>query len=143
MDLCRRVHGAAAVFCTAVADGLVDSAVIETVIVGDFFSGGYLADGFDPDAAVLLAGFAVGVATVVDEHGHGVAVDDDLATPKSKEIGDGSALVGFVGMLFAEMGARVLGYANAFADGSGGVAPGGVDEGGADDKGHANVRCFS
>jgi hypothetical protein len=86
--------------------------------------------------AVLFFGFAVGVATVVDEHGHGVAVDDDLAVAQSKEVGDGRVLVAEVGLLFGERVAGVFGDARAFADGGGGVAAGGVDGGRTDHQSH-------
>ena len=91
-NLLRRIHGAAAFGRAAVADGFVVAAVVEAVVVCDFFGGGDVADGLDPDVAVFLFGFAVGVATVIDEHGHGVAVDDDLAVAQSKEVGDGRVL---------------------------------------------------
>ena len=43
-----------------------------------------MLDGGDPDAAVNLFGFAIGVAAVIDEHGDAVAVDDDLSISQSK-----------------------------------------------------------
>ena len=141
-DFFRGVHSSAAFFGAAVADGLVVAAVVEAVVVGDFFAGGDFTDGFDPDAVVLFVGFAVGVATVVDEHGHGVAVDDHRTVAESKEIGDGRVLVGLVGLVFAEAGAGILGDTSALADGGGGVAAGGVNGGGTDDECHADVRCF-
>jgi hypothetical protein len=141
-DLSLRVHRPAALGRSAIADGLVVAAVIEAIIVGDLFAGGDLADGLDPDAPALLAGLTVGVATVVDEHGHAMAVDDHLATPKSKQIGDGRGFIGLVRLGLGEPGAGVFGDARAFADFRCGIAAGGVDGGGADDQGHANVRCF-
>ena len=140
-DLFLRIHGAAAFFGAAVADGFVVAAVVEAVIVGDLFARGDWTDGLDPDAAADFAGFAVGVATVVDEHGHAVAVDDDLAGAESKKIGDGRGFVGLVGFGFAEARAGVFGHAAALGDGRCSVAAGGVDGGGADNKIHAVVRC--
>ena len=87
--LLRAIHGSAAFLCAAVADRLIVAAVVEAVVVGDFFSGGDVPDGRDPYTAFDFPSFAIGVATVVDEHRGAVAVDDDRAVSKSKEIGDG------------------------------------------------------
>jgi len=141
-DLFLRVHGATAFFSAAVAAGLIVAAVVEAVVVGDLLSSGDVLYGRYPDAIILFAGLAVGVATVVDEHGGAVAVDDHRAVAESKEVGDGRGLVGDVGFVLAEAVAGVLGDALTLADGRGGVAAGGVDGGGADDQCHANVRCF-
>ena len=75
-DFLRGIHGAAAVVSAAVAGAGVVAAVVEAVVVGDFFAGGDVAEGDDPDAAVVFGGFGVAVAAVVDEHGAAEAVDD-------------------------------------------------------------------
>ena len=93
-DFFLRVHGSAALFGAAVADGFVVAAVIQAIIVGNLLARGDVLDGRDPHAAAHFAGLAVGVATVVDEHRHAVAVDDHRAVAESKEIGDGRVLVG-------------------------------------------------
>ena len=141
-SLFLRVHRSAASLCATVAESFVFAAVIEAVVVGNLLAGGNVPDGLDPDAAVHFAGLAVGVATMVDEHGRTVAVDDDGTVTESKEIGNDRVLVAGIGLLFAQAAAGVFGHARALADGGGGVAAGGVDGGGADDESHANVRCF-
>jgi hypothetical protein len=80
-DLCPGVHGATAFLSAAIADGFVVAAVIEAIIVSNFFACCDGADGLNPNAAANFAGLAVGVAAVIDEHCHAVAVDDDLARP--------------------------------------------------------------
>lgn len=75
-DFLGRVHGAAAVVGAAVACAGVVAAIVEAVVVGDFFAGGDVAKGDDPDVAVVFGGFGIPVATVVDEHGAAEAVDD-------------------------------------------------------------------
>jgi len=141
-DLFLGVHGAAAVFRAAVADCFVVAAVVEAVVVSDLVAGGQVPDRRDPHPPVLLAGLAVGVATVVDEHGRAVAVDDDRAVAQSKEIGDGRVLVAGVGLLLGEAAAGVLGHAGSPAHRGRRVAACGVYGGRADDESHANVRCF-
>ena len=125
----RGVHGAAAVVGSAIAGAGVVAAVVEAVVVGDFAVGGDVAEGDDPDVAVVFGGLGVAVAAVVDEHGAAEAIDDGCAVAESKEVGDGVVLVKDVGFLFADVAAGVLDDAFAFADGRGGVAAGGVDGG--------------
>jgi len=79
---------------------------------------------------------------VVDEHRGAVAIDDSIAVPQSKQVGDGRVRVGFVGLRFGDARAGVLGYAPTLGDRGRGVAAGGVDGGRADDQGHTGVRCF-
>src|ERR1035437_6019914 len=78
-DLLLRIHCAAALLGAAVAQRLIVAAVVEAVIVGDLLADVDVADGRHPDPVVLLAGLAVGVATVVDEHRRAMAVDADGA----------------------------------------------------------------
>jgi len=75
-DFLGGVHGAAAVVGTAVAGAGVVTAIVEAVVVGDFVACGDVAEGDDPDVAVVFGGFGVAVAAVVDEHGTAEAVDD-------------------------------------------------------------------
>src|ERR1035437_9502532 len=67
-NLLWRVHGAPAYLRAAVAVALIVAAVVEAVVVGDLLARLDVADGHDPDPAVLLVGFAIGIATMVDEH---------------------------------------------------------------------------
>jgi hypothetical protein len=76
---------------------------------------------------------------VVDEHGHGVAVDNHGAVAESKQIGNWRVLIGMVGLIFGKQMAGVLSDMIAFSYGGSGVAAGGVDGGGADDESHAGV----
>jgi len=105
----------------------VVAAFVEAVVVGYFAIGGDVAEGSEPDAAILFAGLGVAFATVVDEHGGTEAVDDNGAVAQSKEVGDGVIFVKCVGLLFADAAAGVFGEAFALTDECGGVATGGVD----------------
>lgn len=136
------VHGAAAFFGAAVAEGFIVAAIVEVIIVGQLGAGGDRFDGSDEYAATLDLCFAVGIAAVVDKHGFAVAVDDGVALAESKEIGDGGFVVHLVGFGLAEARAGVLGDAAALGDRGGGVAACGVDRGRADDECHRGVRCF-
>ena len=90
--------------------------------------GGDVAEGRDPDAAVVVfAGFAVAFAAVIDEHGGAEAVDDDVAVAQSKEIGDGVVFVEVVGFFFVNAAAGVFGNSLAFTNRRGGVTSGGMD----------------
>ena len=127
-------HGAAAVGGAAVAVGGFVVGVVEVVLVDELFAGGDVADGFDPDAAVVLFGLAVGRAGVIDEHGGGEAVDDVFGAVDGEEIGDGLVGVAVVGEGFGDPGAVVLEDAAAARDGVESGDAGGVDGGGADEK---------
>lgn len=70
-----RVHGLAAAGSAAVAGGLVLVSIVEVVVVGQLLSGRDIANGNDPDASSYLVGFAIGIAGMIDEHGHAVSVD--------------------------------------------------------------------
>jgi len=122
--LFRRVHGFAAGGCSAVAGCLVVIAVVEVVVVGQFFSGGDVAYSFDPDATPNFAGLAVRVAGVVNEHRHAVPVDDPGAVTDAEEVGGGRVLVFLVSLLLGNAGAGVLDNAGAVFDGLSCVAAG-------------------
>src|SRR5580658_468556 len=131
------IHGAAAGGRAAVAGAGVVAAFVEAVVVGDFGVGGDVAEGGDPDAAIVVfAGLAVALATVVDEHGGAEAVDDDRAVAQSKEIGDGVVGVEGVSFFLADASTCVFGDALALADRRGGIATGGVDGRRTDDQSH-------
>ena len=126
-NLQGRVHGAAAPFCAAVADGLVRAPVVEAVVVGNLFSRLDFADGRDPDASADLLGLTIRVAAVVNEHGHAMTVDDDGAVTESKQVGNGRVLIGRVGLVFTETRPGVLGNAGAFANCGRAIAAGGMN----------------
>src|SRR6185437_14352867 len=103
-----RVHGLAAVGGSAVAGGFIVVAVVEVVVVGEFFAGGDVANGFNPDATSNFVGFAIRVAGVVEEHGHSVAVDDDGAVADAEQIGGWRVLVFGVGEFLGNARAGVF-----------------------------------
>ena len=138
----RRVHGATAILGAAIARGLVITAVIKAVIVGDFFARRNALHGVDPYPALFLPCLAIWVAAVVDEHGGAMAVDDDRAISESKQVGDGRLFIEHVRLILTESRTGVFRYARTLRDTSCGIATGGVNRGGADDKCHANMRCF-
>src|SRR5580658_2125669 len=128
-DLLLRIHGPAALCRAAVADGFLIVAVIQAIVVGDLVARGDVANRRNPDAAIGLFGFAVGIAAVIDKHGRAVAVDDDRAVAESKQVGDGRILVGDIGLVFGDTRTIVLGHTGAFTHGCGGVAACSVDRG--------------
>lgn len=69
------------------------------VVKGDFLAGGNVAAGDDPDATVLVFGFAVGRATVIEKSGgvfFGVAVEIELIVQGEDEsIAEFAASEGF------------------------------------------------
>lgn len=72
-----RVHRSAAPGRATVTHRLVVvGAVVQAIVVGNLFSSYDIADGLDPDPAAALLGLAVRLTAVVDEHRHGVAIDD-------------------------------------------------------------------
>ena len=93
--------------------------------------------------AVDFFGLAVWGAGVVEEHGGAEAVDDHVFGAVAEEVGDEAVGVALVGDGLGHARAFVLADADAFAEGSGGVAAGGVDGGGADDESgkHVAFRC--
>ncbi len=105
-------------------------------------AGGDVAEGVYPNVAVVFGGFAVAVATVVDEHGGAESVDDNGAVAQSKEVGNWVVFVEVVGFFFADVAAGVLGDARSFADGRGGVAAGGVNGRGANDESHERLAMI-
>ena len=141
-DLLRRVHGAAALLCAAIADGLIFSAVVKAVIVGDLFAGSDVSDGLNPHAAFGFSGFAVGVATVIDEHRHAVSIDHHRSIPESKKVGDGRVLVCGVSLVLCEARPSIFGHAHAFANRSRRIAACGMNGRRADDKAHKMCDAF-
>ncbi len=140
--LFSRIHGSAALTGPAVADGFVVAAVVKAIVVSNFFGRSYVADSLDPHMAIFFFCLAIWVATVVDEHGHGVAIDYDIPLAKSKQVGDGRLVVRLVSLLFGELMAGVFNYVSTFADGCCGVASGGMNGRGANDESHGMCDAF-
>jgi len=137
-----RIHRSAALACTAVADGLVVAAVVKTIVVGDLFAGSDVANRRNPHAPPDFPRFAVGIATMIDEHCRAVAIDDDRAVSESKQIGNGRVLVCCVGFFLGEARPRVFGYAHAFTNRGRGIAARGVDGRRANDETHKLCDAF-
>src|SRR5579875_1277944 len=128
-----RVHAAPAIAATAVAGRLV-LAVVEAVVVGQFFAGGNVANAFDVDAPVLLVGFAVGIAGVIDEHGHAMTVDHHLAIPYAKKIGEGATIIAIITLGLGDAFAGVFQHARPFGNVVQREASSGMNVGGTNDK---------
>ena len=114
--------------------------IVEAVIVSQLFAGGDVPDGENPDAAIHLVGFAVGIAGVVHEHGGAVTVDDGRPLANAEEVSDRRILIDPVGQGLAQTWAGVFDHAGALADRGGGIAAGSVNGGGANHQAHRVPR---
>src|SRR5579863_7987133 len=110
-DLVVGVHGSAAIICAAVTGLGVIASVVEAIVIGDLGAGGYVLDGPDPDTAAYFVGFAIGIATVIDEHGHAVPIDDRCPPAESKQVGYGRFFVEGVGFGLAQARPGIFRYA--------------------------------
>src|SRR5580692_9051092 len=104
LELLRRVHASPAALAAAVTGSIV-LAVVEPVIVGEFFAGSDVANAGDEDAVSVLIGLAIGIAGVIDEHRHAVAVDYNFAIADTEQISEWAPIVAIV----------AFGLGNAFA----------------------------
>jgi hypothetical protein len=107
--------------------------VVEVVVPDQFLTGGNVTDGEEPDAALDLVDFAVGIAGMVQIGAQTVAVDYGLAVIESIEIGAGDAVVTAVGLVDGDAFPGVLDNPSPFADGLRSVDPNGMDWRRADD----------
>jgi hypothetical protein len=62
----------------------------------------------NPDATGLLISFAIGIAGVIEEHGHGMAVNDDVTAANPEQIGQWAVLIPLVGFVLTEPGAVIF-----------------------------------
>jgi hypothetical protein len=65
----------------------------------------------NPDATGLLIGFAIGIAGVIEEHGHGMAVNDDVTAANPEQIGQRAVFIPLVSFVLAEPGAVIFEHA--------------------------------
>src|SRR3954468_7411301 len=133
-DLVPGIHRAAA-FTGAAAAGGFTLAIEQVVVVRELLAGLDVAHGVDPDPAIDLVGFAVGLAGMVDVHGHAVAIHHVRAAIEREKVRVVLVLVEAVPLFVGDSVAGVLDDARALRDWSGGVTAGSVDSGGADDQG--------
>lgn len=131
---CDGEHGSAAGGGAAVAVLCLVGGVVEVVLIGEFFTGGDVAQGHDKDAVITLYCFAVGGAGVIDEHGGAEAVYDVLFVAVAEEVGDDAVAVSGVCDALGHAGSVVLAHDPAFAEGARCVAAGSVDCRRADDE---------
>src|SRR5205807_6161131 len=111
------IHAAAALFCAAAAGGLVIViTVIEVVVVCQFFPGGDVALGDDPDVLIEFIRLTVGFAAVIDEGGDGIAVNHVIPLSDAKQVGVGALVVKLVSLLFREAPAGIFDDVRALGD---------------------------
>src|SRR5579864_1998360 len=130
-----RIHSAAAFGRTAAA-GSGFFVVVKVVIPDKFFASRNVADGEEPDAAVDLVNFAVGVAGMVQISAESVAVDDGFAIIESVEVSAGDAVVSAVGFFNRDALAGILDYARSLANGLRGINANGMNGRRPNDKRH-------
>lgn len=134
-----RIHGSAAIF-GATGAWRISLAIVEEVVIDQLLAGLYVANSANPDALVLvLFGFTVWSAGVVDVHGHSIAIDYIGAIAYSEEIGVGPLVVEMVGIIVLHASAGVLHNSFPFRDAFEGEDTGGVDGGRAYDQAHGEV----
>ena len=107
--------------------GRVILAIVEVVVVGQFFSGLNIAQRDDPHLAPDLIGLAVRFAGMIDEGSHAVAVDDALAPVQAEQIRVRKVVVKIVGLFVGKLLAHVFDDQLPFANRPRGVATIGVN----------------
>src|SRR6185312_7204004 len=116
----------AAALCPAGADAGIIVAIIEVVVVAEFFACLDVLRRDDPDVPVDLIRLAIRVTGMVDECGDASAVDDVHAVVKAEQVGVWVAFVELIGAFAADKWAGVLNDVCALLYGFGGVDAGGV-----------------
>src|SRR5581483_5858588 len=128
LQLLFRIHTTAALGSATVADRFVfQVAVVQVVVVTQFFARGNVPLGDDPDPSFDLVGLTIRIAAMIDERGQAIAVDDVLAVVQSKEIGAARRVVNRVGLLLRQARTGVLHDERALLDRGSRVAAGAVN----------------
>lgn len=110
--------------------------VIKVVVPNEFFAGGDVAQGKEPDASLDLVDFAVRIAGMVEVSAESFAVDHCFAVLETVEVCAGRSVVAAVGFFRGDTLAGVLDDAGSFTNRSRGIDSDGVNWGWADNQGH-------
>src|SRR6266852_2798910 len=109
------VHSAAAIFRATVAGGRF-FVVIEVVVPDQLFAGSDVAQDKDPDPALDLIDFAVGIAGVIQERAQAFSVNDSFSVFQSIQVGASNAVIAAVGLLWSDAGSSVFHDASSLVD---------------------------
>src|ERR1700751_3917897 len=103
LDLFFPIHRAAATLGSAPAQRfVVIVAVIEVIVVGQLFAGGDVTQRQDPDVLVEFVGLAIGIAAMINESRHAVAVHYVLALTDAEQVRIRPVGVQVIGLFFRE-----------------------------------------
>src|SRR6266404_477881 len=116
-------------------------AVVEVVIVGELFAGCDIAGGDDPYSLVNLVSLTVGFATMIDESGGAMTIDDVDAVIQSKKIGLLAMVIQFIGLRACDARPGVFKDVRAFFYRVVGVNTGGMNVRRANDESHVFLVC--
>ena len=136
-DFFFRKHCPPAILKTAITRRfLTYVSVEEVVVISEFFSGFYVAQGHDPYAVVDLIGLAVWITSMVHESSHTKAVNNGVAIVHGEEVRYLRIRVHSFTSLGREPRSGIFQNERAFFDGSSGVNACTVQGGRFNDDGH-------
>ena len=110
--------------------------VVEIVVPDEFFTGGDVAQGEEPNASLDLVDFAVRIARMVEIRAEAFAVDHGLAVFQTIEVRAGGTVVAAVGFFRGDAFAGVFDDAGSFTNGRRSIDSDGMNWGWADNQGH-------
>ena len=91
--------------------------VVKVVIPDQFFAGGDVAEGEDPDAALDLVYLAIGFAGVIQVGAQAMTVNDGFSVFQAVKVGAGGALVEPIRLFGRDAHSAVLNDASTLANG--------------------------
>src|SRR4029079_2511471 len=99
-SLSVRIKGPPTVPCSAITvSRVIRVAVVEVVVVGEFFSGSDVANGADEDPAIDFVRFTIWTTRVIDKGGNVVAVNRMFTVSQAKQVGARRVLVNCIGLV--------------------------------------------
>lgn len=139
-NLPRRVHCLSAIRRSAIAPRFILVAVVEIVIVRQFFARRDIPQGNDPYAAVPLVRLAVWIARVIDKHRRTVTVDHRRSIAYAEKVGHRRVLITLVRYFLRNARTGVLYDQRVFCDVGCCVAASCVNGGGTNNQTHLRAE---
>src|SRR5277367_6115474 len=138
----RRIQTSPASFCSAQTRSVL-LAIEKAIVVSQLFSHRNIAQSNNPHLAPDLIRFAIWLATMIDETGHSIAVDNFLAAVEPKQIGVLKIVVKVVGLFIAHRLAHIFNDQCPLANRPRSVTTERVDARLANDQRHRQVTILS